>query len=116
MAHFLLVRGGVRRAEILSLLDSSTIIITLFRSVSVGAATAGVLQALSGLLRCFHLTGSRRLHSVTIWDGSLEQLMLLPLPAAAVMLAKVLAHWIGLRYNPFRPGSNAAGWMFMAGE
>ena len=27
-------------------------------------------------------------------DGSLEQLMLLPLPLPAVVLAKVMAHWV----------------------
>ena len=55
-------------------------------------------------------------------DGSLEQLMLLPLPLPAVVLAKVMAHWAvtGLPLLILSPltalllGMDVYGWKIMA--
>ncbi len=40
------------------------------------------------------LLALERLFRDDLQDGSLEQLMLLPLPLPAVVLAKVMAHWM----------------------
>ena len=63
-----------------------------------------------------------RLFRDDLQDGSLEQLMLLPLPLPAVVLAKVMAHWMvtGLPLLILSPlvamllGMDVYGWQVMA--
>ncbi|SUH00570.1 heme ABC transporter permease [Salmonella enterica subsp. enterica] len=72
-------------------------VITLFPlSVGPPAAAAGAYRAghhprwRRCWPRCWRWSGC---FATTLQDGSLEQLMLLPVPLPAVVLAKVLAHW-----------------------
>lgn len=86
-------------------------VITLF-PLSVGPQP----QLLASLLAL------ERLFRDDLQDGSLEQLMLLPVPLPAVVLAKVLAHWAvtGLPLMMLSPlvalllGMDVYGWKIMA--
>lgn len=68
------------------------------------------------------LLALERLFRDDLQDGSLEQLMLLPLPLPAVVLAKVMAHWMvtGLPLLILSPlvamllGMDVYGWQVMA--
>lgn len=68
------------------------------------------------------LLALERLFRDDLQDGSLEQLMLLPVPLPAVVLAKVLAHWAvtGLPLIMLSPlvalllGMDVYGWKIMA--
>lgn len=68
------------------------------------------------------LLALERLFRDDLQDGSLEQLMLLPLPLPAVVLAKVMAHWVvtGLPLLILSPlvalllGMDMYGWKIMA--
>ncbi|ECJ5186032.1 heme exporter protein CcmB, partial [Salmonella enterica subsp. enterica] len=68
------------------------------------------------------LLALERLFRDDLQDGSLEQLMLLPVPLPAVVLAKVLAHWAvaGLPLMMLSPlvalllGMDVYGWKIMA--
>ncbi|VDZ97138.1 heme ABC transporter permease [Salmonella enterica subsp. enterica] len=66
------------------------------------------------------LLALERLFRDDLQDGSLEQLMLLPVPLPAVVLAKVLAHWAvtGLPLIMLSPagGAAAGGWTCTAGK
>lgn len=57
------------------------------------------------------LLALERLFRDDLQDGSLEQLMLLPLPLPAVVLAKVMAHWVvtGLPLLILAAGGAVAG-------
>ncbi|XPE39744.1 heme exporter protein CcmB [Shigella flexneri] len=72
------------------------IVITLFPQARAGAAAAGGIAP--GIIWVAALLASllalERLFRDDLQDGSLEQLMLLPLPLPAVVLAKVMAHWV----------------------
>ncbi len=88
------------------------------------AAAAGAYRAghhpVAALLAS--LLALERLFRDDLQDGSLEQLMLLPVPLPAVVLAKVLAHWAvtGLPLMMLSPlvalllGMDVYGWKIMA--
>ncbi|MGU0160100.1 heme exporter protein CcmB [Escherichia coli] len=100
------------------------IVITLFPHRSVAAATAGAYCTghYLGCCAAFILAGAATMFRDDLLDGSLEQLMLLPLPSPAVVLAKVMAHWMVtglplLILSPLvamRPGMDVYGWQVMA--
>ncbi|ELT0122899.1 heme exporter protein CcmB [Salmonella enterica subsp. enterica serovar Montevideo] len=77
-------------------------VITLF-PLSVGPQPQLLARIAPGIIQVAALLASllalERLFRDDLQDGSLEQLMLLPVPLPAVVLAKVLAHWAvtGLR-------------------
>lgn len=82
-------------AEIANPLWFFLIVITLFRSVSVRSRNCWARIA-PGIIWVAALLSSllalERLFRDDLQDGSLEQLMLLPLPLPAAVLAKVMAH------------------------
>ncbi|ECK2807755.1 putative transporter [Salmonella enterica] len=71
-------------------------VITLF-PLSVGPQPQLLARIAPGIIQVAALLASllalERLFRDDLQDGSLEQLMLLPVPLPAVVLAKVLAHW-----------------------
>ncbi|GHL73366.1 hypothetical protein ECZU34_11140 [Escherichia coli] len=102
-------------AEIANPLWFFLIVITLF-PLSIGPEPQLLARIAPGIIWVAALLSSllalERLFRDDLQDGSLEQLMLLPLPLPAVVLAKVMAHWMvtGLPLLiPFAPGSNATG-------
>lgn len=101
-------------AEIANPLWFFLIVITLF-PLSIGPEPQLLARIAPGIIWVAALLSSllalERLFRDDLQDGSLEQLMLLPLPLPAAVLAKVMAHWMVTvcRYLSFRPGSNATG-------
>ncbi|STV49280.1 heme exporter permease component [Klebsiella pneumoniae subsp. rhinoscleromatis] len=84
-------------AEILNPLWFFLIVITLF-PFGVGAAPQLLAQIAPGVVWVVALLAALlvmdRLFRDDWQDGSLEQLMLLPTPLVAVVLVKVVAHWM----------------------
>ncbi|MBD7019890.1 heme exporter protein CcmB, partial [Klebsiella pneumoniae] len=84
-------------AEILNPLWFFLIVITLF-PFGVGAAAQLLAQIAPGVVWVAALLAALlvmdRLFRDDWQDGSLEQLMLLPTPLVAVVLVKVVAHWM----------------------
>ncbi|EHX7634066.1 heme exporter protein CcmB, partial [Salmonella enterica] len=84
-------------AEIANPLWFFLIVITLF-PLSIGPEPKLLARIAPGIILVAALLSSllalERLFRDDLQDGSLEQLMLLPLPLPAVVLAKVLAHWV----------------------
>ncbi|QXY86211.1 heme exporter protein CcmB [Salmonella bongori] len=113
------------RAEIANPLWFFLIVITLF-PLSVGPEPQLLARIAPGIIQVAALLASllalERLFRDDLQDGSLEQLMLLPLPLPAVVLAKVLAHWVvaGLPLILLSPlvalllGMDTDGWKMMA--
>lgn len=97
-------------AEIANPLWFFLIVITLF-PLSIGPEPQLLARIAPGIIWVAALLSSllalERLFRDDLQDGSLEQLMLLPLPLPAVVLAKVMAH--SAVTHPFAPGSNATG-------
>ncbi|EAQ4124638.1 heme exporter protein CcmB, partial [Salmonella enterica subsp. enterica serovar Uganda] len=101
------------------------IVITLF-PLSVGPQPQLLARIAPGIIQVAALLASllalERLFRDDLQDGSLEQLMLLPVPLPAVVLAKVLAHWAvtGLPLMMLSPlvalllGMDVYGWKIMA--
>ncbi|EAU6968017.1 heme exporter protein CcmB, partial [Salmonella enterica] len=101
------------------------IVITLF-PLSIGPEPQLLARIAPGIILVAALLSSllalERLFRDDLQDGSLEQLMLLPLPLPAVVLAKVLAHWMvtGLPLIVLSPlvalllGMDVYGWKMMA--
>ncbi|VEB52131.1 heme ABC transporter permease [Salmonella enterica subsp. enterica] len=98
-------------------------VITLF-PLSVGPQPQLLARIAPGIIQVAALLASllalERLFRDDLQDGSLEQLMLLPVPLPAVVLAKVLAHWAGDRpaADDALPagGAAAGGWTCTAGK
>ncbi|EHW0559365.1 heme exporter protein CcmB [Salmonella enterica] len=100
-------------------------VITLF-PLSVGPQPQLLARIAPGIIQVAALLASllalERLFRDDLQDGSLEQLMLLPVPLPAVVLAKVLAHWAvtGLPLMMLSPlvalllGMDVYGWKTMA--
>ncbi|AUU19367.1 heme exporter protein CcmB [Salmonella enterica subsp. enterica serovar Enteritidis] len=100
-------------------------VITLF-PLSVGPQPQLMARIAPGIIQVAALLASllalERLFRDDLQDGSLEQLMLLPVPLPAVVLAKVLAHWAvtGLPLMMLSPlvalllGMDVYGWKIMA--
>ena len=100
-------------------------IITLF-PLSIGPEPQLLARIAPGIIWVAALLSSllalERLFRDDLQDGSLEQLMLLPLPLPAVVLAKVMAHWMvtGLPLLILSPlvamllGMDVYGWQVMA--
>ncbi|WP_258363661.1 heme exporter protein CcmB, partial [Salmonella enterica] len=91
-------------------------VITLF-PLSVGPQPQLLARIAPGIIQVAALLASllalERLFRDDLQDGSLEQLMLLPVPLPAVVLAKVLAHWAvtGLPLIMLSPwGGSRWGW------
>lgn len=84
-------------AEIANPLWFFLIVITLF-PLSIGPEPQLLARIAPGIIWVAALLASllalERLFRDDLQDGSLEQLMLLPLPLPAVVLAKVMAHWV----------------------
>lgn len=84
-------------AEIANPLWFFLIVITLF-PLSIGPEPQLLARIVPGIIWVAALLSSllalERLFRDDLQDGSLEQLMLLPLPLPAVVLAKVMAHWV----------------------
>ncbi|QCW73286.1 heme exporter protein CcmB [Salmonella enterica subsp. enterica serovar Weltevreden] len=100
-------------------------VITLF-PLGVGPQPQLLARIAPGIIQVAALLASllalERLFRDDLQDGSLEQLMLLPVPLPAVVLAKVLAHWAvtGLPLIMLSPlvalllGMDVYGWKIMA--
>ncbi|ECE7207569.1 heme exporter protein CcmB, partial [Salmonella enterica subsp. enterica serovar Derby] len=96
-------------------------VITLF-PLSVGPQPQLLARIAPGIIQVAALLALERLFRDDLLDGSLEQLMLLPVPLPAVVLAKVLAHWAvtGLPLIMLSPlvalllGMDVYGWKIMA--
>lgn len=113
------------RAEIANPLWFFLMVITLFPLAIgpdpqlLGRLTPGIIWVAALLSSLLAL---ERLFRDDFQDGSLEQLMLLPLPLPAVVLAKVMAHWAvtGLPLLILSPlaalllGMDVYGWKIMA--
>lgn len=101
-------------AEIANPLWFFLIVITLF-PLSIGPEPQLLARIAPGIIWVAALLASllalERLFRDDLQDGSLEQLMLLPLPLPAVVLAKVMAHWVvtGLPLLILAVGGVAAG-------
>ncbi len=101
-------------AEIANPLWFFLIVITLF-PLSIGPEPQLLARIAPGIIWVAALLSSllalERLFRDDLQDGSLEQLMLLPLPLPAVVLAKVMAHWMvrSAVTHSFATGSNATG-------
>jgi len=114
-----------RSAELANPLWFFFIVITLF-PLAVGPDAALLSRIAPGVVwvaaLLASLLGLERLFRDDVQDGSLEQLMLLPLPLPAVVLAKVLAHWAvsGLPLIVLSPlvalllGLDVYGWQVLA--
>lgn len=112
-------------AEIVNPLWFFLIVITLF-PLSIGPEPQLLARIAPGIIWVAALLSSllalERLFRDDLQDGSLEQLMLLPLPLPAVVLAKVMAHWMvtGLPLLILSPlvamllGMDVYGWQVMA--
>lgn len=90
-------------AEIANPLWFFLIVITLF-PLSIGPEPQLLARIAPGIIWVAALLSSllalERLFRDDLQDGSLEQLMLLPLPLPAVVLAKVMAHWMVTPVSP----------------
>nr|VUD28115.1 heme ABC transporter permease [Salmonella sp. NCTC 7297] len=112
-------------ADIASPLWFFLMVITLF-PLSIGPEPQLLARIAPGIIQVAALLASllalERLFRDDLQDGSLEQLMLLPVPLPAVVLAKVLAHWAvtGLPLIILSPlvalllGMDVYGWKIMA--
>lgn len=108
-------------AEIANPLWFFLIVITLF-PLSIGPEPQLLARIAPGIIWVAALLALERLFRDDLQDGSLEQLMLLPLPLPAVVLAKVMAHWVvtGLPLLILSPlvalllGMDMYGWKIMA--
>lgn len=112
-------------AEIANPLWFFLIVITLF-PLSIGPEPQLLARIAPGIIwvaaLLSYLLALERLFRDDLQDGSLEQLMLLPLPLPAVVLAKVMAHWMvsGLPLLILSPlvamllGMDVYGWQVMA--
>lgn len=106
-------------AEIANPLWFFLIVITLF-PLSIGPEPQLLARIAPGIIWVAALLASllalERLFRDDLQDGSLEQLMLLPLPLPAVVLAKVMAHWVvtGLPLVALLLGMDMYGWKIMA--
>lgn len=113
------------RAEIANPLWFFLIVITLF-PLAVGPEPQLLARLTPGIIWVAALLSSllalERLFRDDLQDGSLEQLMLLPLPLPAVVVAKVMAHWVvtGVPLLILSPlvalllGMDVYGWKIMA--
>ena len=113
------------RAEIANPLWFFLMVITLF-PLAIGPDPQLLARLTPGIICVAALLSSllalERLFRDDFQDGSLEQLMLLPLPLPAVVLAKVMAHWTvtGLPLLILSPlaalllGMDVYGWKIMA--
>lgn len=113
------------RAEIANPLWFFLMVITLF-PLAIGPDPQLLALLTPGIIWVAALLSSllalERLFRDDFQDGSLEQLMLLPLPLPAVVLAKVMAHWTvtGLPLLILSPlaalllGMDVYGWKIMA--
>lgn len=113
------------RAEIANPLWFFLMVITLF-TLAIGPDPQLLARLTPGIIWVAALLSSllalERLFRDDFQDGSLEQLMLLPLPLPAVVLAKVMAHWTvtGLPLLILSPlaalllGMDVYGWKIMA--
>lgn len=113
------------RAEIANPLWFFLMVITLF-PLAIGPDPQLLARLTPGIIWIAALLSSllalERLFRDDFQDGSLEQLMLLPLPLPAVVLAKVMAHWAvtGLPLLILSPlaalllGMDVYGWKIMA--
>ncbi|EBQ2715466.1 heme exporter protein CcmB [Salmonella enterica] len=92
-------------------------VITLF-PLSVGPQPQLLARIAPGIIQVAALLASllalERLFRDDLQDGSLEQLMLLPVPLPAVVLAKVLAHW-AVTGLPLMLGTPALGFLAAPG-
>lgn len=114
-----------RRAEIANPLWFFLIVITLF-PLGIGPEPQLLARIAPGIIWVAALLASLmamdRLFRDDFQDGSLEQLMLLPVPLPLVVLAKVTAHWVvtGLPLLLLSPlaalllGLDFYGWQVMA--
>ncbi|BDH45030.1 heme exporter protein B [Salmonella enterica subsp. enterica serovar Choleraesuis] len=112
-------------AEIVNPLWFFLIVITLF-PLGIGPEPQMLARIAPGIIWVAALLSSllamERLFRDDYLDGSLEQLMLLPLPLPAVIMAKVIAHWVvtGLPLLLLSPliamllGLNFDSWKVMA--
>ena len=112
-------------AEIANPLWFFLIVITLF-PLSIGPEPQLLARIAPGIIWVAALLASllalERLFRDDLQDGSLEQLMLLPIPLPMVVLAKVMAHWMvtGLPLLILSPlvalllGMDIYGWKIMA--
>lgn len=101
------------------------IVITLF-PLSIGPEPQLLARVSSGVIWVAALLASllalERLFRDDVQDGSLEQLMLMPLPLPVVVLTKIMAHWMvtGLPLLLLSPlaalllGMDVYGWQVMA--
>lgn len=113
------------RAEIANPLWFFLMVITLF-PLAIGPDPQLLARLTPGIIWVAALLSSllalERLFRDDFQDGSLEQLMLLPLPLPVVVLAKVMAHWTvtGLPLLILSPlaalllGMDVYGWKIMA--
>jgi heme exporter protein B len=114
-----------RSADVANPLWFFLIVITLF-PLGIGPEPQLLARIAPGILWVAALLASlmalERLFRDDLLDGSLEQLMLLPLPLSAVVLVKVAAHWMvtGLPLLLLSPlvalllGMDQQGWEIMA--
>jgi heme exporter protein B len=86
-----------RRGDVLSLLVFFVIVVSLF-PFGVGPELETLREIASGVVWVAALLSTMlslsRLFANDYADGALEQLLLLPLPPALIVLAKIAAHWL----------------------
>lgn len=86
-----------RQADILNPLWFFIIVITLF-PLSIGPEPNLLARIAAGIIWVAALLSAllslERLFRDDFQDGSLEQMMLMPLPLQLVVIAKVIAHWL----------------------
>ncbi|MGL5103567.1 MAG: heme exporter protein CcmB [Plesiomonas sp.] len=86
-----------RRADIVNPLWFFLMVITLF-PLGIGPEPAVLMRIAPGIIWVAALLSAllslERLFRDDFLDGSLEQMMLLPIPLPLVVLAKVCAHWL----------------------
>jgi heme exporter protein B len=88
-----------RRSDAVAVLFFLALVVSLF-PLAVAPDSALLLSIASGVVWVATLLASTmslsRLFSEDYADGTLEQLLLMPQPAYAIVLGKVLAHWLVL--------------------
>ncbi|WP_300173578.1 heme exporter protein CcmB [uncultured Aliivibrio sp.] len=86
-----------RKADILNPLWFFIIVITLF-PLSIGPEPVLLARIAAGIVWVAALLSAllslERLFRDDFSDGSLEQMMLMPMPLSVLVLAKVFAHWV----------------------
>ncbi|MDV7103194.1 heme exporter protein CcmB [Vibrio sp. TH_r3] len=86
-----------RQADILNPLWFFIIVITLF-PLSIGPEPALLARIAAGIIWVAALLSAllslERLFRDDFQDGSLEQMMLMPVPLPLVVISKVIAHWL----------------------